>query len=337
MSRKSLAEKKVTRKFLICLLATLALATVSHAEAQQPRRIARIGYLANGTAADSAQLLDTFRKQMKELDWIEGKNLTIEYRYADGNRDQLSELALQLVKLKPDAIVGNNTETSLALKKATSTIPIVMISSTDPVGNGLVASLGNPGGNVTGHTGFAEELGGKRLEILKETIPKFTRVGVITVMGAGRDTQLKAIKDAASVLGLKLMEMGSAKDHETLLNAFQFGLREHVDGIITLSGPIIFAQRKNIVLLAANYKLPAMYPRKEFAEEGGLMSYGDDIRENYRHAAVYVDKILRGANPGDLPVERPSKFEFVVNLKAAKQIGLTIPQRALLKADRVIK
>jgi putative ABC transport system substrate-binding protein len=326
----------MNRNIFSVALCVVFLALCVSAEAQQPRRVARIGYLDNRTAAGSAELLDAFRKQMTQLDWIEGKNLTIEYRYADGNRDRLSELALQLVKLKPDAIVGNNTETSLALKKATSTIPIVMISSTDPVGNGLVASLGNPGGNVTGSTGFAEELGGKRLEILKETVPKFTRVGVITVMGAGRDTQLKAIKDAASVLGLKLMEM-SAKDHETLLNAFQFGLREHLDGIITLSGPIIFAQKKNIVLLAANYKLPAMYPRKEFAEEGGLMSYGDDIRENYRRAAVYVDKILRGAKPGDLPIERPSKFEFVVNLKAAKEIGLTIPQKVLARADRVIR
>jgi putative ABC transport system substrate-binding protein len=272
-------------------IAVLLLTFSSSAEAQQPRRLARIGYLANGTAAESAELLDAFRKQMTQLDWIEGKNLTIEYRYADRNLDRLPELALQLVKLKPDAIVGINTETALAIKKATSTIPIVMISSTDPVGNGLIASLGRPGGNVTGHTGFSEELAGKRLEILKETIPKFTRVGVITGLGGpGGDTQLKAIKEAASALGLKLVETGSASDHEKLLNAFQFVVREHVDGIITTSGPIIFAQRKSIILLAANYKLLAIYPQKEFAEEGGLMSYGNDFRENYRRGAVYVDK-----------------------------------------------
>jgi ABC-type uncharacterized transport system substrate-binding protein len=308
------------------------------AEAQQPRRVARIGYLDNGTAADSAELLDAFRKQMTQLDWIEGKNLTIEYGYADRNLDRLSELALELVRLKPDAIVANNTAIALTLKKATSTIPIVMISSTDPVGNGLIASLGRPGGNVTGNTGFGEELPGKRLEILKETIPKFARVGVIAAQpGRGSDTQLKGIKEAASALKLKLVEAGSASDHEKLLKAFQFAVREHVDGIITTSGPIIFAQRKTIILLATNYKLPAMYPQKEFVEEGGLMSYGNDYRENYRLTAVYVDKILRGAKPGDLPVERPSKFEFVVNLKAAKQIGLTIPPNVLARADRVIK
>jgi putative ABC transport system substrate-binding protein len=308
------------------------------AEAQQAIRVARIGYLANGTASDSAELLDTFRKQMTQLDWIEGKNLTIEYRYADRSVERLSELALELVRLKPDAIVANNTAIALTLKKATSTIPIVMISSTDPVGNGLIASLGRPGGNVTGNTGFGEELSGKRLEILKETIPKFTRVGVITgVQNPGGDSQLKAIKEAASALGLKLVETGSASDHEKLLNAFQFAVREHVDGIITIAGPIVFAARNNIILLAANYKLPAMYPQKEFVEDGGLMSYGNDFREFYRVAAVYVDKILRGAKPGDLPVERPSKFEFVINLKTAKQIGLTIPPNVLARADRVIR
>jgi putative ABC transport system substrate-binding protein len=307
------------------------------AEAQQPRRVARIGYLAVGTAAGSAELLDAFRKRMIQLDWIEGKNLTIEYRYADGNLDRLSELALELARLKPDAILGNQTASSLAIKKATSTIPILMISSTDPVGNGLIASLGRPGGNVTGNTGFGGELAGKRLEILKETVPRFTRVGVITGAGPGSDIQLKAIKDAASALGLKVIETGSARDHETLLNAFQFAVREHVDGIITISGPVVFAQRNNIILLAANYKLLAIYPQKEFVEEGGLMSYGNDFRENYQRAAVYVDKILRGAKPGDLPVERPLKFEFVVSLKAAKEIGLTVPQRVLARADRVIR
>ena len=180
----------------------------SSAEAQQPRRVARIGYLAVGTAAGSAELLDAFRKQMTQLDWIEGKNLTIEYRYADGNLDRLSELALELARLKPDAILGNQTASSLAIKKATSTIPILMISSTDPVGSGLIASLGRPGGNVTGNTGFGGELAGKRLEILNETVPRFTRVGVITGAGPGSDIQLKAIKDAASALGLKVNRDG---------------------------------------------------------------------------------------------------------------------------------
>src|SRR6516164_348851 len=201
-------------KAIFCFALIFALSVLcSYAEAQQPRRVARIGYLDIGTAADSAELLDVFRKQMTQLDWIEGKNLTIEYRYADGNRDRHSELAFELVRLKPDAIVANNTETTLAIKKATSTIPTVMITSTDPVGYGLIASLGKPGGNVTGNTGFSEELAGKRLEILRETIPKFTRVGVIIVRaGPGVDNQLKAIKDAALALGLKLVETGPASD-----------------------------------------------------------------------------------------------------------------------------
>jgi ABC-type uncharacterized transport system substrate-binding protein len=315
-------------------VATLVLVFAVIAEAQQA---VRIGYLDTGTAAGSAELLDAFRKQMTQSNWIEGKNLTIEYRYADSNLDRLSELAIELVSLKMDAIVVNSTTTALAVKKATSTVPIVMINSTNPVGNRLIASLAHPGGNVTGHTGFAEELSGKRLETLKETIPKFTRVGVITGRGPGSDAQLKAIKEAASALGLKLVEIGSASDPEKLLSAFQFAVRERVNGIITTSGPAVFAQRKSIVLHTANYKIPAMYPQKEFVEEGGLMSYGNDFRENYRLAAVYVDKILRGAKPGDLPIERPRKFEFVINLKTAKQIGLTIPPNVLARADRVIK
>ena len=327
--------KKAAMPSILVAVTLLALGVI--ADAQQAGKAARIGYLDSGTAAGSAELLDAFRKRMTQFNWIEGKNLTIEYRYADSNLDRLSELAIELVSLKMDVMVLNNTTTALAVKKATSTIPIVMVSSTNPVENGLIASLAHPGGNVTGHTGFAEELSGKRLETLKETIPKLTRVGVITGLGLGSDTQLKAMKEAASALGLKLVKIGSASDHEKLLSAFQFAVRERVHGITTISGPAVFTQRKGIILLAANYKLPAMYPQKEFAEEGGLMSYGNDFRENYRLAAVYVDKILRGAKPGDLPVERPTKFEFIINLKAAKQIGLTIPLNVLARADKVIK
>jgi len=214
-----------------------------------------------------------------------------------------------------------------------------MVNSTDPVEVGLIASLVRPGGNVTGNTGFAEELAGKRLEILKEVSPKSTRIGVLTSGPGNRGTeiQVKAIKEAAFALGLKPVEIGSVIDHEKLLNAFQLAVRERVNGIVTISGPIVFAQRKSIILLAANYKLPAIYPQKEFVEEGGLMSYGNDLRENYRHAAIYVDKILRGAKPADLPIERPRKFEFFANLKTAKQIGLMIPQSVLYRADKVIR
>jgi putative tryptophan/tyrosine transport system substrate-binding protein len=307
------------------------------AEAQQTGKSTRIGYLDNSTAAGSLESLDDFRKQMTQFNWIEGKNLTIEYRYAEGKLDRLSELAIELVALKVDLILVGSTSPALAAKKATSSIPIVMAVSTDPVEAGLIASLARPG--VTGNAGFNDDLTEKRLKILKEVLPKSTRIGVIVgATGArGVEIQVKVMKEAASALGLKLLEVGSATDHETLLNAFQVAVRERVNGIITISGPVVFAQRKSIVLLAANHKLPAIYPEKEFVEDGGLLSYGVDRRELYRRAAVYVDKILRGTKPADLPVERPIKFEFFANLKAAKQIGLTIPPNVLVRADRVIK
>jgi len=306
------------------------------AEAQQAPT--RIGYLDNTTASASAELLEDFRKQMIQLNWIEGKNLAIEYRYAGGNNDRLPELAIELVALKVELILTNTINAALAAKKATGTIPIVMVGVGDAVAQGLIASLARPGGNVTGLTTFSDELAGKRLEILKEVLPKSTRIGVVIGSGGrGGELQVKAMKEIASALGLKLVEVGLAGDHEKLLNAFQVAVRERVNGIITISGPGVFAQRKSIILLAANHKLPAMYPDKEFVEDGGLLSYGTDRRDYYRRAAIYVDKILKGAKPADLPVERPTKFEFFANLKAAKQIGLTIPPNVLVPADRVIR
>jgi len=311
------------------------------ATAQQPGKAARIGYLDDSTAAGSGELLDTFRKHMTQLNWVDGKNLTIEYRFGEGKGpDRLAELALELVGLKLDALVVQATSAALAAKKATSTITIVMASVGDPVAQGLVASLARPGGNITGLASLADELAGKRLEILKEVIPKSTRVGVIggaTGKGRGAELQLKEMRATALALGLKLEEIGIASDPDKLVNAFQTAVRKRVHAIITTAGPVIFGQRKSIIVLAANYRLPAMYPYKEFVEDGGLMSYGTDRHDSYRRAAIYVDKILKGAKPADLPVERPMKFEFFVNLKAAKQIGLTIPPNVLVRADKVIK
>jgi putative tryptophan/tyrosine transport system substrate-binding protein len=310
------------------------------AEAQQSAKGVRIGYLNSSTTAGSA-LLDEFRKQMTQLNWIEGKNLAIAYRYAEGKgATRLAGLAAELVDLKVDVIVASATSTALAAKKATSTIPIVMASSIDPVAQGLIASLARPGGNITGLASFADELAGKRVEVLKEVLPKSTRIGVIIGGGGGgrgAELQLKAMKEVGSGLGLKLVEIGAASDPEKLVNAFQIAVRERVNGIITTSGAIIFGQRKSIIVLAANYKLPAIYPQREFVEDGGLMSYGVDRRDNYRRAAIYVDMVLKGAKPSEMAVERPTKFEFFVNLKAAKQIGLTIPPQVLARADRVIK
>jgi len=324
------------------ILVAVALLSVGViAEAQQARKATRIAYLDNGTAAGSSELLDGFRKQMTQFDWIEGKNLTIEYRYAEGKGlDQLAELAVELARLKPDVIVVADTSAAVAAKKATNSIPIVMASVGDPVARGLVASLARPGGNITGLASFADELAGKRVEILKEVLPKATRIAVITGTGGGglgAQLQVKSMKEVASALGLKLVEISAGSDLENLVNAFQVAVRDRVNAIMTLSGAAFFGQRKSIIALAANHKLPAIYAQKEYVEDGGLLSYGVDRREQYRRAAIYVDKILKGTKPADMPVEQPTKFEFFANLNAAKQIGLTFPPNVLVRADRVIK
>jgi putative ABC transport system substrate-binding protein len=319
-------------------MAIIFLTTASLAQAQQPGKSARIAYLDTATAAGSAELLVEFRNQMVQSNWIEGKNLTIEYRYAEGNLDRLPALANELVGLRVDLIVVDTTNTALAAKKATSTIPIMMVGVGDPIAQGLVASLARPGGNVTGLSNFAPELGGKRVEILKEVLPKATRFGVLIGGGGpGAELELKFMREAASAMKLKLEEIGPARDAEGLVKAFQTAVRERVHGIVTTSGAVVFAQRQSIVTLAGNYKLPAIYAQKEFVEDGGLLSYGVNRRESYRRAAWYVDKILRGTKPADLPVERPIKFEFWANLKAAKQINFTIPPNVLVRADKVIR
>jgi putative tryptophan/tyrosine transport system substrate-binding protein len=327
------------KDFFWLLAISLLVTTAPRVVAQQAAKAVRIGYLDDGSAAGSAEVLEAFRKQMAQLNWIEGKNLTIEYRYAEGKGpDRRAELAIELVRLKPDVVVVDIVSSALAAKKATSTIPIVMVSVGDPVGRGLITSLARPGGNITGLAGFPEELAGKRVEILKEVLPKSTRIGVITGgVGLGAELQVKTMKEVGSALGLKLEVVGEASDAEKLVKAFQTAARERVNAIVTTSGTVTFGQRKSIIVLAANYKLPAIYPWREFVEDGGLMSYGTDRRDNYRRAAFYVDKILKGAKPADLPVEQPKKFEFIINLKAAKQIGLTIPPNVLARADKVIK
>lgn len=328
----------MNRRTAIRQMATFLLTTAPLAHAQQAAKSARIGYLDNGTAGGSAELLVEFRNQMTQFNWIEGKNLAVEYRYADGKLDRLPGLAAEMVGLKVDVIVVDTTNAALAAKKATGTIPIVMISVGDPVAQGLVASLARPGGNVTGLSTFTAELAGKRVEILKEVLPKSKRFAVIMgAGGAGGDLQMKTMTEVASALGLKLEEIGPASDAEELVTAFQTAVRQRVDAIITTSGSVNFGQRKSIIVLAANYKLPAIYPQKEFVEDGGLLSYGVDRRDSYWRAAVYVDKILRGAKPAEIPVERPIKFEFYANLKAAKQIGLTIPPNVLVRAEKVIR
>jgi putative ABC transport system substrate-binding protein len=323
-----------------CLLATLFLANVSLAEAQQPGKIPRIGFLDNSTASGSAVLVEAFRQELTKLGWIEGKNITIEYRFAEQRSERLPELAAELVRLKVDLIVATGGPSELAAKKATNTIPIVMANSADPVGAGLVASLARPGGNVTGNSGLGTELNSKRLEVLKDAVPKLARVGYLRLSGAARssqDLQLKEIRAAAPVLKLRLEEIETQADAKSLESAFQAAKQKQAGAIMTQSTRPFFAERKRIVELAVKHQLPAIYPQKEFVDEGGLMSYGVDYVDLYRRAAIYVDKILKGAKPADLPVQQATKFEFVINLKAAKQIGLTLSPEFLSRANKVIK
>jgi putative tryptophan/tyrosine transport system substrate-binding protein len=319
------------------LVAAMLLAVAVLADAQQAGKIFRIGYLDDSTASGSAVLVDAFRQELSKLGWSEGKNFTIEYRFGENKGlAPLPELAADLVRLKVDLILVAAEPSALAAKKATSTIPIVTAISGDPVGAGLVASLARPGGNVTGLSNLAVELNTKRLEILKDAVPKLTRVGLLRPAG-GSDRQLKNIRAAALALKLKLEEIETQRDPKGLESAFQTAKQKQVDAIMMTSNRPFFAERKRIVELAGKYRLPAIYVQKEFVDEGGLMSYGADYTDLYRRAAVYVDKILKGAKPADLPVQQATKFEFIINLKAAKQIDLTIPVRVLERANKVIK
>jgi putative tryptophan/tyrosine transport system substrate-binding protein len=304
-------------------------------DAQQSGKIFRIGYLDDSTASGRAVLLDALRQALSRLGWSEGKNITFEYRFAEKQLERLPELAADLVRLRVDLIVVSGSPPALAAKKATTTIPIVMTNVGDPVGAGLVASLARPGGNVTGLSALATELNTKRLEVLKDAVPNLARVGVLR--GVAQDLQMKDLRPAALALNLRLEEIETLFDPNGLENAFQTAKQKQVNAILTTSTGPFFAERKRIVELAGKYRLPAIYPQDEFVEVGGLMSYGVDYDDNFRRAAVYVDKILKGAKPADLPVQQATKFEFVINLKAAKQIGLTIPPDVLARASRVIK
>jgi len=323
-------RKKITALALGALLFALNFP----AEAQQAGKIFRIGFLDASTASGNAVLLEAFRQELRKLGWIEGKNFAIEYRFADQKTERLPELAAELVRLKVDLIVVSGVPSASAAKKATTAIPIVMTNSGDPVGTGLVASLARPGGNVTGLSALAPELNTKRLEILKDAVPKLARVGVLQ---RGGEFQLKEIRPAAVALKLKLEDIESQPDPKGLESAFKTAKQKKVGAIMTTTARLFFAERKRIVELAVKYRLPAIYFQKEFVDEGGLMSYGADHDDLFRRAAVYVDKILKGAKPADLPVQQATKFEFVINLKASKQIGLTIPIDLLQRANQVIR
>jgi len=339
MSRQAEGAKGAMSKNIFSVaLCALLLAVSFPTEAQQAGKIFRIGFLDSSTAAGMAGLVDVFRQELTKLGWIEGKNITIEYRFADQKRERLPELAAQLVRLRVDLIVVTGVPPALAAKGATTTIPIVMTTSADPVAEGLIASLARPGGNVTGNSGLSPELITKRLEILKDALPKLDRVGVLRPSGGDvTDLQMKELRPAALALKLNLEEIKTQLDAKGLESAFQTAKQKQVGALMTTGTRRFFAERKRIVELAGKYRLPAIYFQREFVEEGGLMSYGTDNVDLYRRAAVYADKILKGAKPADLPVQQATKFEFVINLKAAKQIGLTIPVDMLQRANKVIK
>jgi putative tryptophan/tyrosine transport system substrate-binding protein len=326
-------------KFAI-LLGAMLFALCLTAEAQQPGKVPRIGFLDPSSASGNAVRLEAFWQEMRKLGWIEGKNINVEYRFAENKGpERQPELAADLVRLKVDLIVVSGTPAALAAKKATTTIPIVMTNTGDPVGAGVVASLARPGGNVTGNASLGFELATKRLEILKDAVPKLVRVGLLMppIAGVSSNLQMKELRGAALALKLKLEEIETQADAKGLENAFQTAKQKQVGAILTTGSNPFFAERKRIIELAGKYRLPAMYFQKEFVDQGGLMSYGADFDDLYRRAAVYVDKILKGAKPADLPVQQPTKFEFIINLKAAKQIGLTIPPEVLARANKVMK
>ena len=334
---RSIENLKWVRIFAIVL--TFALGGGVVVDAQKAGKVFRIGFLDISTASGSAALVDAFRQELNKLGWIEGKTINIEYRFAQQRSEHLPELAAELVRLKVDLIVATGGSSSLAAKRATTTIPIVMTNTGDPVALHLVASLARPGGNVTGLSSLSPEVNSKRLEILKDTVPKLGRVGLLWPPGDTTVTelQMKELRAAAPALKLKLEEIETELDPKDLENAFQTAKRKKVNAIMITSNRGFFAERKWITELAGKSRLPAIYFQKEFVDDGGLMSYGLDYVDLYRQAAVYVDKILKGAKPADLPVQLPTKFEFIINLKTAKQIGLTIPPNVLARADRVIR
>jgi putative tryptophan/tyrosine transport system substrate-binding protein len=331
-------RRPLTKAALASILfagAVLALAVT--AEAQQPKKVPRIGLLSTVSSSSIASRIEAFRQGLRELGYIEGKSVVIEYRWAEGKLDRLPALVAELVRLKVDVIVSAGPLPTRAAKEATVTIPIVMTTDTDPVGNGFVASLARPGGNITGLSSLAPEISGKQLELLKEVVPKLSHVALLgNSTEPGNAQLLKETELAAGALAVQLqyLDVRNPKDIET---AFRAASKGRADAVLVLTSQVFTSHRKQLVELAVKNRLPVTYFRREFVEDGGLMSYAVNQLDLDRRAASYVDKILKGAKPSDLPVEQPMKFEFIINLKTAKEIGLTIPPNVLARADKVIR
>ncbi len=328
----------MNKKNLGWLLTTILLATSSSVQGQQPAaKIPRIGFQLDAPVSAMTARTEAFRQGLRELGYIEGKNIIIEWRSSEGKIERRSELAAELVRLKVDVIVSAGPTVTRVVKEATSTIPIVMAQDTDPVASGFVASLARPGGNITGLSALAPEMSGKQLDLLQQIIPRLSRVAVIGNSTNPGDAQ--ALRETVLAAGsfevyLRYLDVLDPKDIEIV---FRDAAKGRAEAILVLGNPILNVNRKQIVDLAVKHRLPATYARPEYVEAGGLMYYGTNYNDLLRRASTYVDKILKGAKPADLPVEQPKKFEFIINLKAAKQIGLTIPPNVLARADRVIR
>jgi ABC-type uncharacterized transport system substrate-binding protein len=322
---------------LCAALCALLFALCSVAEAQQPKKVPHVGYLTVSPLSSNASRNEAFRQGMRELGYVEGKNIVIEWRSGDGKVERKSELVAELVRLRVDVIVTSGPTMTRAAQQATATIPIVMAFDPDPVGNGFIATLARPGRNITGLSSLSPELSGKQLELLKEIVPQLSRVAVLgTSAEPGNAQTLREIELAADAFAVKLQYLEIA-DSRDIGPAFRAANKEHAGAMLVLQTPFFNPKRKQIAELALQNRLPAIYPQSEWVDDGGLMSYGVSFDALYHRAATYVDKILKGAKPADLPVEQPTKFEFLINLKAAKQIGLTIPPDVLARADKVIR
>jgi putative ABC transport system substrate-binding protein len=323
--------------FIGLAVGAMLFALCASAQAQQPKKVPRIVYLSASSGSANAARYEAFRQGLRDLGYVEGKNIVVEWRHAEGKPDHFPGLAAELVRRKVDVIVSSGSITTRPAKEATSTIPIVMTQDPDPIGNGFVESLARPGGNITGLSNLNRELSGKRLDIMKEVVPKLSRVAVFgTSTQPGHAQALRETELAAGAVGVKLQYL-DVLDPKNIESAFRAAGKERAQAVLGLGGSVMNSHRSQVVELASKVRLPAMYSIREYVEDGGLMSYGVSLTDLDRRAATYVDKILKGAKPADLPVEQPTKFEFIINLKTAKQIGLTIPPNVLARADKVIK
>ena len=306
------------------------------ARAQQPAKQPTIGFLGSGTLEGQGQWVAAFLQRLRELGWIEGRNITIEYRWAEGNSDRADELAAELVRRRVDVIVTYANPIVLAVKRSTSTIPIVFAAAADPLGTGLVSTLARPGGNVTGLSVEATDLGSKRLELLRDVVPNFRRLGIMANVGNSASVlEMREVQSASGTLGLEVKTL-DIRQAEDIARAFD-ELKGHVDALYVCIDTILFANRIRIITLALAARLPTMFTTREAVKAGGLMTYGPSFPELFRRAGDYVDRILHGAKPEDLPVEQPTKFDLVLNLTTAKALGLTVPQTLLVRADEVIE